>query len=109
MVPPAGEATGGDLDMKSEASSSMDALTQGTLDGAQLLVNIVAMLVVFVALVTLLNLVDRALYAAGHARLGARAARLAGRHSLAEAQAAGDCSPPRPCSTNWWPTSTWRA
>jgi concentrative nucleoside transporter, CNT family len=61
MVPPAGEAhgsnAGGDLDMKSEASSSMDALTQGTLGGAQLLVNIIAMLVVFVALVTLLNLV----------------------------------------------------
>ena len=56
MVPPEGEATGGYLDMKSEASSSMDALTQGTLGGAQLLVNIVAMLVVFVALVTLINL-----------------------------------------------------
>ena len=57
MVPPAGEATGGKLEMKSEATSSMDALTRGTLDGAQLLVNIVAMLVVFVALVTLVNLV----------------------------------------------------
>jgi CNT family concentrative nucleoside transporter len=56
MVPPAGEATGGDLELKSEASSSMDALTQGTLGGAQLLVNIIAMLVVFVALVTLVNL-----------------------------------------------------
>ena len=57
MVPPAGAATGGRLDMKSESTSSMDALTRGTLDGAQLLVNIVAMLVVFVALVTLVNLV----------------------------------------------------
>jgi len=56
MVPPVGEATGGQLDLKSEASGSMDALTRGTLDGAQLLVNIVAMLVVFVALVTLVNL-----------------------------------------------------
>jgi CNT family concentrative nucleoside transporter len=56
MVPPAGEATGGNLEMKSEASSTMDALTQGTLNGAQLLVNIIAMLVVFVALVTLVNL-----------------------------------------------------
>jgi len=56
MVPPAGEATGGHLDLGSEASSSMDALTQGTLGGAQLLVNIIAMLVVFVALVTLVNL-----------------------------------------------------
>jgi CNT family concentrative nucleoside transporter len=57
MVPPEGEATGGHLDLKSESSSSMDALTRGTLDGAQLLVNIIAMLVVFVALVTLCNLV----------------------------------------------------
>jgi concentrative nucleoside transporter, CNT family len=57
MVPPVGEATGGHLDLKSESSSSMDALTRGTLDGAQLLVNIIAMLVVFVALVTLVNLV----------------------------------------------------
>ena len=56
MVPPAGAATGGNLELKPEASSSMDALTQGTLAGAQLLVNIIAMLVVFVALVTLLNL-----------------------------------------------------
>jgi len=57
MVPPEGEATGGRLELKSEAESSMDALTRGTLEGAQLLVNIVAMLVVFVALVTLVNLV----------------------------------------------------
>ena len=57
MVPPAGAATGGNLELKSDATSSMDALTQGTLGGAQLLVNIIAMLVVFVALVTLFNLV----------------------------------------------------
>src|SRR5436190_11499869 len=57
MVPPEGAATGGQMDLKSEASSSMDALTQGILGGAQLLVNIIAMLVVFVALVTLVNLV----------------------------------------------------
>ncbi|MGH8311028.1 MAG: NupC/NupG family nucleoside CNT transporter, partial [Steroidobacteraceae bacterium] len=57
MVPPAGEATGGRVDLKSESTSSMDALTRGTLDGAQLLLNIVAMLVVFVALVTLVNLI----------------------------------------------------
>ena len=56
MVPPQGQATGGRLELESEAESSMDALTRGTLDGAQLLVNIVAMMVVFVALVTLVNL-----------------------------------------------------
>jgi CNT family concentrative nucleoside transporter len=56
MVPPQGEATGGRLELKSEASGAMDALTRGTLDGAQLLVNIIAMLVVFVALVALVNI-----------------------------------------------------
>ncbi len=56
MVPP-GAATGGEIVFRSEATSSMDALTRGTLDGAQLLLNIVAMLVVFVALVALVNLV----------------------------------------------------
>ena len=57
MVPPEGVATGGQMDLRSEASGAMDALTQGVLGGAQLLVNIIAMLVVFVALVTMVNLV----------------------------------------------------
>jgi concentrative nucleoside transporter, CNT family len=57
MVPPLGAATGGRIELRSEASSSMDALTRGTLEGAQLLLNIVAMLVVFVALVALVNLI----------------------------------------------------
>ena len=57
MVPPEGTITGGNIELRSDASSSMDALTRGTLDGAQLLLNIVAMLVVFVALVALVNLV----------------------------------------------------
>jgi CNT family concentrative nucleoside transporter len=56
MVPPEGEATGGQLELVSDAQSSMDALTRGTLDGAQLLINIIAMLLVFVAVVTLVNL-----------------------------------------------------
>ena len=56
MVPPEGAATGGQMDLRSEASGAMDALTQGVLGGAQLLINIIAMLVVFVALVTLVNL-----------------------------------------------------
>jgi CNT family concentrative nucleoside transporter len=55
MVPPQGNATGGAVELRSEASGAMDAITRGTLDGAQLLVNIVAMLVVFVALVALVN------------------------------------------------------
>jgi concentrative nucleoside transporter, CNT family len=57
MVPPRGEVTSGDLDLRSEATGSMDAITRGTLEGAQLLINIVAMLVVFVSLVALVNLV----------------------------------------------------
>jgi CNT family concentrative nucleoside transporter len=56
MVPPLA-STGGGLMLKSEASGSIDAVTRGTLEGAQLLINIVAMLVVFVALVALVNLV----------------------------------------------------
>ena len=56
MVPPRGEVTGGDLELRSEATGSMDAITRGTLEGAQLLLNIVAMLIVFVALVALVNL-----------------------------------------------------
>src|SRR5260221_10484496 len=54
MVPP-GDSTGGTLRHEYEVSHSMDALTRGTLDGAQLLLNIVAMLVVFVSLVALIN------------------------------------------------------
>jgi CNT family concentrative nucleoside transporter len=57
MVPPQAGATGGRIELRSEASGSMDALTRGTLEGAQLLINIVAMLVVFVALVALVNLI----------------------------------------------------
>jgi concentrative nucleoside transporter, CNT family len=56
MVPPK-EISEGKITLESGATSSMDALTRGTLDGAQLLLNIVAMLVVFVALVALVNLV----------------------------------------------------
>jgi concentrative nucleoside transporter, CNT family len=55
MVPPEITAAA-DLVFKSDAGGSMDALTRGTLEGAQLLLNIVAMLVVFVALVALVNL-----------------------------------------------------
>jgi len=57
MVPPE-ETTQGKVVLESEATSSIDALTRGTLDGAQLLLNIVAMLIVFVALVALVNRVS---------------------------------------------------
>ena len=42
--------------IQSEANSAMDAITRGTLDGVKLLINIVAMLIVFVALVALINI-----------------------------------------------------
>ena len=54
MVPPDGPPTEGRL-VGEGATSSMDAVTRGTIDGAQLLVNIVAMLLVLVALVSLAN------------------------------------------------------
>ncbi|MCG6951156.1 MAG: nucleoside:proton symporter [Betaproteobacteria bacterium] len=69
MVPSEGAPTGGRIELKSEATSSVDAVTRGTLDGAQLLINIIAMLVVFVALVTLANLMLGGLPAVGGAPL----------------------------------------
>jgi CNT family concentrative nucleoside transporter len=56
MVPPAGEPTAGRLTIEPAAKGAMDAVTRGTLDGMALLLNIVAMLVVLIALVTLVNL-----------------------------------------------------
>jgi concentrative nucleoside transporter, CNT family len=56
MVPPTGAPTAGKLDGLQEAKSSMDAITRGTVDGLGLLLNIVAMLLVLIALVTLVNL-----------------------------------------------------
>jgi len=41
--------------LEKSASSSMDAITKGTVEGIQLLINIIAMLIVFVALVHLVN------------------------------------------------------
>ena len=61
MVPPIGAPTSGQFVPVQQASSSMDAITKGTLDGLQLLLNIVALLVVLISLVTLANLVLEAL------------------------------------------------
>ncbi len=57
MVPETGEPTTGKLTAPDPASSSMDAITKGTLQGVELLINIIAMLVVLVALVYLANLI----------------------------------------------------
>ena len=57
MVPETGELTSGELTVPEKASSSMDAVTKGTLQGVELLINIIAMLIVLVALVYLINLI----------------------------------------------------
>ena len=55
MVPSREAATEGDILPPSASRSTMDAITAGTVDGMNLLINIVAMLVVLVALVYLAN------------------------------------------------------
>jgi CNT family concentrative nucleoside transporter len=55
MVPPRGAPTTGKVALPQQATSSMDAVTRGTLDGLALLLSIVAMLIVLIALVTLVN------------------------------------------------------
>lgn len=56
MVPPGGAPhTEAHTTIGQDAASMMDAITRGTLDGLQLLLNIVAMLLVLVALVALAN------------------------------------------------------
>ncbi|HSW39936.1 MAG TPA: nucleoside transporter C-terminal domain-containing protein, partial [Acidobacteriota bacterium] len=56
MIPQTGEATPGELVAPDAATSAMDAVTHGTVQGIKLLINIVGMLIVLVALVSLVNL-----------------------------------------------------
>ena len=56
MVPAGDAVTEGNLNPVETARSGMEAITQGTLAGVALLINIVAMLLVMVALVSLTNL-----------------------------------------------------
>src|SRR5208337_1391068 len=56
MVPETGEETAGSFIPQRTATSSMDAIVKGTMDGLHLLMNIISMLVVMVALVHLANL-----------------------------------------------------
>jgi len=55
MVPQIGEPTAAGMIQLNEATSSMDAIARGTMDGIKLLLNIIAMLIVLVALVALCN------------------------------------------------------
>jgi CNT family concentrative nucleoside transporter len=65
MVPETGEETAGSLIPARSATSSMDAIVKGTMDGLNLLLNIVAMLIVMVALVELANVLMRVLPSVG--------------------------------------------
>jgi len=55
MVPGVTASDGGRAGIARTDASAMDAVTRGTLEGAELLVNIIAMLIVLVALVALAN------------------------------------------------------
>jgi len=57
MIPESGEVTAGRLSPPQTATSTMDAITKGTMEGISLLINIIAMLVVLIALVHLANLI----------------------------------------------------
>jgi CNT family concentrative nucleoside transporter len=57
MVPETNGSSGEALAIPRGAKSAMDAITNGVLGGIKLLINIIAMLVVFVALVHLVNLI----------------------------------------------------
>jgi CNT family concentrative nucleoside transporter len=56
MIPETGQLTSGELRPPDESHSAMDAVTKGTIQGVSLLINIIAMLVVLVAMVHLVNL-----------------------------------------------------
>ncbi len=55
MIPETMETTSGDIISPQKATSSMDAVTKGTVDGLHFLLHITAMLIVLVALVHLAN------------------------------------------------------
>ena len=56
LVPPEERATAGELVPPQRATSNMDAITKGTVQGVELIINITAMLIVMVALVSLINM-----------------------------------------------------
>jgi len=56
MIPETGEVTSGRITPPAEASGPLDAVARGTVEGVSLLVQIVAMLIVFVSLTHLINL-----------------------------------------------------
>jgi CNT family concentrative nucleoside transporter len=57
MIPETGEVTSGRVQLPQTATGTMDAVAKGTSEGIVLLINITAMLVVLIALVSLANLI----------------------------------------------------
>ncbi len=57
MIPETGDISNGDITLSGHSDSSMDAITKGTIEGVNLLINIIAMLIVLVSLVHLLNMI----------------------------------------------------
>lgn len=55
MIPQSGGTTHGDIASPDNAISSMDAITRGTARGVTLLINVIGLLIVLVALVSLVN------------------------------------------------------
>jgi concentrative nucleoside transporter, CNT family len=55
MVPHEGPVTDGTINKGESMSSAMDAVTQGTVEGVQIFINIVAMLLVLTALIAIAN------------------------------------------------------
>jgi len=121
MEPPEGPPTGRHLDLPQTDTSSMEAVTRGTGEGVSLLINIVAMLIVLVALVSLANQALGLLPSVDGSPLSLQ--RLLGWLMAPVAWMAGipwsECAvagsllgtktvlEPKRCSTNCWPTSTW--
>jgi len=56
MIPETNNVTAGNIEINSDSVSSMDAITNGTMQGVQLYLNIVAMLISLVAIVHFVNI-----------------------------------------------------
>jgi CNT family concentrative nucleoside transporter len=69
MIPETKPLTPGELAMEGDARSSMDAITRGTIQGIELLLQIVGMIIVLVAFVQLVNIGLRLLPDAGGSAL----------------------------------------
>ncbi len=57
MIPETEPLTDGSITKDQVYSSSMDAVTKGTVQGVELLINVIAMMIVLIALVSLVNIV----------------------------------------------------